>query len=40
MENDMKELNLDEMEQVGGGFKTEMLTPEELDEVRVRTQRV
>ncbi len=30
MENDMKELNLDEMEQVGGGFKTEMLTPEEL----------
>ena len=30
MENNMKELNLNEMEEVGGGFKTELLSANEL----------
>ena len=30
MENDVKELNLDELEKIGSGFKTEMLNPQEL----------
>ncbi|MBR5345202.1 MAG: hypothetical protein IK127_05190 [Clostridia bacterium] len=29
MENNMKELNLKEMEKAAGGLRTEMLTPEE-----------
>ena len=30
MENNMKELNLNEMEEVSGGFKTELLSANEL----------
>ena len=31
MENNIKELNLNEMEEISGGFKIEMLNAEELD---------
>ncbi len=31
MENNVNELNLNEMEEISGGFKTEMLNAEELD---------
>ena len=31
MENNMKELNLNEMEEISGGFKTEMLNAQELE---------
>ena len=31
MDNNMKELNLNEMEKISGGFKTKMLNAEELD---------
>ena len=31
MENSMNELNLNEMEEISGGFRAEMLSAEELD---------